>query len=635
MQPLLDRIQSPKALHKMDLPTLERLAAECRERIIATTSKRGGHLASNLGMVELSLAIAKVFDFDAEKARIIFDVGHQCYTWKLLTGRAEAFDTLRSKGGLSGFPKREESAFDYFNTGHSSTSISACLGFARADALRGKKRHNMAVIGDGAMTGGMAFEAMNDAGQGQDDVLIILNDNQMSIDENVGGLSKHLGRIRVAPWYQKLKLRAKEALLHLPLFGKPLYRMFQALKQQARQWQRESGSFFESLGLRYYGPVDGHDLDALIVHLRAMEHYQGPKLLHVLSQKGQGYPYAVEAPEAYHGVGRFEPSEGHQAKPQASFTSLAGTLLLKEAQADDRVIAITAAMMQGTGLEAFAKAFPERFFDVGIAEQHAVTFAAAMAASGMRAYLALYSTFMQRAMDQIIHDVFLQNLPVTFLLDHAGVVSDDGETHQGHFDLGLLSALPNLRIYSPADAKDLALAFEASAKAEGPVFIRYPKEPLPAPLPLADADRHLDQLRCLRQGKDLCLICHGVMAHAGLAAAERLANCQVEAGIYSAISSKLYKNDAMIEAAKQAGHCVFIDEVAPARDLRTQSLEVLMEASTAAVQFHSLGIRDCLAGQAKRYERLAAEGLDVDGIVRACLEALKRTDPRVLDEETG
>ena len=627
-QDILHTINCPADVKKLSVQEIKELSAQCRQEIIATVSKNGGHLASNLGVVELTLALAKVFDFEEGRDRLIFDVGHQCYTWKLITGRREAFAGLRQENGISGFPKREESPYDFFNTGHSSTSISAALGYARADRIRQQSgRKNIALIGDGAMTGGMAFEALNDAGQRGDPILVILNDNEMSIDGNVGGLSRYLEDLRISNGYRHFKKVVKARMDRHPQKSAKLMRWLENIKGRARLVGRQSGAFFEELGFRYYGPVDGHDLDSLIRHLRACREREDPVLLHVLTCKGLGYRQAEDEPSKYHGVAPFLISKGVQPKSggTSSFTQLAGRYLLEKAEADQRIVAISAAMTSGCGLSAFAQKLPERFFDVGISEQHAATLAAGLAAGGLRPVLALYSTFLQRAVDQVLHDICLQNLPVTILLDHAGLVSHDGETHQGIYDLALLGSLPNLELLAPADAADVEACLDYALSRNGPTVLRYPKDSAPEALPFI-GQRSLFGLRKLREGKDLNILAYGATAEACLEAAEILLNSSYSSAVYSYISGKNIHLRDMIGEEFQSRPLILVTE-----GVRVQSPSLTLVDEylheTPELRLKLIAVEDCLAPQGSRKELLERESLSAAGIARKVLDWLARQLP--------
>ncbi len=470
----LSKINSPEDLKKLKDHEINLLAKEIRRYLIDSVSKTGGHLASNLGVVELTLALHTVFDTTRDK--IVWDVGHQSYIHKILTGRRDRFDTLRQYKGLSGFPKRKESQHDHFDTGHSSTSISAALGMAAVRDLKKEKHSIISVIGDGALTGGMAFEALNHAGQCKKNIIVVLNDNEMSISPNVGGMSDYLSKIRTMPIYSKFKDDVGNLIGNIPAIGKSMVRTAEKAKD-AIKYFIVPGVLFEELGFTYIGPVDGHNYSALCRAMKQCRNISGPVFLHVLTKKGKGYSLAEAFPDEYHGVSPFKVDSGKPlvSSVKTSYSEIAGRALTKCAEGDERIIAITAAMPSGTGLTGFAKRFPSRFFDVGIAEQHAVTFAAGAAAAGYRPVFAVYSTFLQRGFDQVIHDVCIQNLPVVFLIDRAGLVGNDGETHHGTYDISFLACIPNLTILSPANGQELRKMIEFAVVQEGPVAIRYPR----------------------------------------------------------------------------------------------------------------------------------------------------------------
>jgi len=499
---ILDRVQEPGDLKDLSLDEMKELAREIRREIINTVAVNGGHLASSLGVVELTLAWHAVFDSPTD--RIIWDVGHQSYAHKIITGRKDRFCTIRQLDGLSGFPKRSESCHDPFDTGHSGTSISAAVGLAEAARISGNPGRITAVIGDGAMTGGMAFEAINHAGHMKTDMLVILNDNEMSIDDNVGALSAYLDRIRTGSMYMRTKNRVKSLLGRVPVLGSVAVRAAEKLKAGFK-YLFISGIVFEELGFTYLGPVDGHDLESLMDHLRRAGTRPGPVLLHVITEKGKGYSFAEKSPEVFHGVGEFNISSGVPVvKPGRTFTRAFSDILVQLAGEDPRVCAITAAMARGTGLEAFRQKYPERFFDVGIAEQHAVTLAAGLAAGGMVPVVAIYATFMQRAADQLIHDVCMQNLPVVFCVDRAGLVGADGETHQGIFDLGMFRGIPNLEILMPSDETSLREMLVYALNRGGPVMIRYPRDYIEEAI--GEIRQRMGRLTRLREGADVCLL---------------------------------------------------------------------------------------------------------------------------------
>ncbi|MBE0449590.1 MAG: 1-deoxy-D-xylulose-5-phosphate synthase [Clostridia bacterium] len=474
MYKYLDAIKGPEDLKKLTVEELKVLAYEVRLFLIDTVSKTGGHLASNLGVVELTIALHYVFDSPVD--HIIWDVSHQAYVHKILTGRQAGFETLRQLGGMSGFVKRAESEHDKFDTGHSSTSISAGVGVSIARDLKGENFDVVAVIGDGAMTGGMAFEAMNHLGHSNTNMKIILNDNEMSISKNVGGLSRALNKLRTTQGYYSIKGKTKVKLSKFPSVGEPLVRLISKAKGGLKYFLVNQGQFFEDLGLTYIGPVDGHDLGALIDHLIMVKKAKDPVVLHVVTQKGKGYGFSEQRPYLYHGVGKFNPQNPIVEKTKTDYSQLFGDTLVDIGEKYDHVVAISAAMIDGTGLTGFCKRFPNRTFDVGIAEQHAVTMAAGLMTQGIKPFVAIYSTFLQRAYDQVLHDVCIQNLPVVFCIDRAGIVGNDGETHHGLFDISYLNAIPNMMLLSPKDGEELEYMMRYAAEYnEGPIAIRYPR----------------------------------------------------------------------------------------------------------------------------------------------------------------
>ena len=471
---LLDSIQKANDIKKIKEKDLDSLAAEIRQFLIEKISVSGGHLGSNLGAVELTMALHLALNLPEDK--IIWDVGHQSYTHKILTGRREGFETLRKFGGMSGFPKRKESDCDSFDTGHSSTSISAGLGLAQARDLLGERHTVVSVIGDGSLTGGMAYEALNNAAHLDTNFIVILNDNNMSISENVGGVSTYLNSIRTDAKYLDLKDSIYYRLLEMPKYGQAIVKKIQNAKNGIKQLMIP-GMFFEDMGIKYLGPVDGHDIKALRRVITEAKRVKGAVIIHVITQKGRGYTPAERHPARFHGAEPFDIETGIPKNPhtKANYTDVFATVMNKMAEKNDKLVAITAAMPDGTGLKRFRNRYPERFFDVGIAEEHAVTFAAGLAAGGLRPVVAIYSSFLQRAYDQILHDVCIQNLPVTFAIDRAGLVGSDGETHQGIFDFSFLSSIPNMHIMAPKNKWELADMMKYAVSFEGPIAIRYPR----------------------------------------------------------------------------------------------------------------------------------------------------------------
>lgn len=530
---ILDTIDSPSDLKNLKVPQLEELAGEIREILVNTVAENGGHLAANLGVVELTLALHHVLDTPRDK--IIWDVGHQCYTHKVITGRKNEIHTLRRFKGLSGFPKVEESIYDVFNTGHSSTSISAALGMALARDLQRERFRIVAVIGDGALTGGMAFEALNHAGHQGCDLTVVLNDNEMSISRNVGALSTYLSNLRSDPAYFRRKAEIESWVQRIPGIGPNIVRVAEKLKDSLK-YLIVPGMLFEELGFTYIGPIDGHNLQDLITVLGKTGGMKGPVLIHVITQKGKGYEPALAKPDEFHGIGPFNVDTGLPLKPASvTYTQVFGDFMVQRASQDPRVVAITAAMTSGTGLSDFARRFPDRFFDVGICEQHAVTLAAGMARMGLRPVVAIYSTFLQRAYDQIVHDVCLQNLPVVFAVDRAGLVGEDGPTHHGVFDLSYLRHIPNLVVMAPSDENELADMLYSAFSYDMPVAVRYPRGSGEGVGVKKERKLiHLPQARIIREGRNMLFLGIGRGVGLALRAAEILQEQGIEASVVDA-----------------------------------------------------------------------------------------------------
>lgn len=471
---LLDKIEHPKDIKKLSIDELSVLCEEIRALIISTVSENGGHLASNLGVVELTVAMHYVFDLPYDS--IVFDVGHQCYTHKILSGRQKRLCSIRKKDGLSGFPRRDESEFDSFGAGHSSTSISAAFGIAKAKSIKGDSSHTVAVIGDGSFTGGLAFEGMNNAGRFKKNFIVVLNDNKMSISKNVGAVARYLNSIRVNPKYLRAKWGLEKILNKVPLIGKPIVNLLTRMKDNFKKRAIKSNNLFENFGFLYYGPIDGHDMEELINTFKAAKEVTRPVLIHAVTVKGKGYGYAEKDPKNYHGIGKFDVDSGEPLSHSTSYSDIFGKCLCHLATKNKDICAITAAMTMGTGLTEFSHKFKDRFFDVGIAEEHAVTFGAGLASQGMIPVFAVYSTFLQRAYDQLIHDVSLQKLHLVLGVDRAGIVGEDGETHQGVFDVSMLNSIPNTTCYSPCYFDELAGCMEQGiTRDKNLVAIRYPR----------------------------------------------------------------------------------------------------------------------------------------------------------------
>ena len=532
MSGYLDRINEANDIKKIEPEAYDALASEIRSFIIESVSEHGGHLASNLGVVELTMALHLCMDFPNDK--LIWDVGHQAYTHKLLTGRKEDFSGLRTFGGMSGFPKHKESPCDAFDTGHSSTSISAALGYARARDLKGEDRTVVAVIGDGSLTGGMAYEALNNVSHLKSNMIIVLNDNKMSISENVGGLSKHLTALRTRESYMDFKMDVEKKLKQIPHVGDSVARSVKKSKDSIRQLFVKGG-FFEDFGIKYIGPIDGHDIKEMVRVLNALKRLNEPVVMHVVTQKGRGYVPAEQNPSAFHGVGSFDIATGESlASKSLTYTSVFSKTICRLGKADPDVVTICAAMPDGTGLTAFKKHFPGRFFDVGIAEQHAVTFAAGLAAGGMHPFVAVYSSFLQRAYDQIIHDVCIQNLPVVFCVDRAGLVGADGETHQGIFDLSYLSMIPNMTVCAPKNKYELYDMLYFAYQYHGPIAIRYPRGSAYEGFKNMRPPIEYGKSELMFEGEKIALVAVGSMVQTAVQVREKLLDKGINATVVNA-----------------------------------------------------------------------------------------------------
>lgn len=610
---LLETINSPADVKALSLEQLKQLAEEIRQLLISVISKTGGHLAPNLGVVELTLALHRVFT--TPKDKIVFDVGHQSYIHKIITGRREKFSTLRQYGGLSGFPKRSESEHDAFGTGHSSTSISAALGMAVARDLQGEDYNVIAVIGDGSMTGGMAFEALNNAGTLHKKMIVVLNDNEMSISKNVGAMSEYLYQLRTGETYNKIKHDIEGWLKNME-FGTDVLKAIRRLKGSVKYLMVPT-SIFEELGFTYLGPIDGHDLQGLTEVLQAAKKIDGPVLVHVLTKKGKGYKPAEESPNKFHGTGPFDIATGKKiANPNApiTYTEVFGRTLTELANADKDIIGITAAMPDGTGMSTFAKAHPERCFDVGIAEQHAVTSAAGAAAVGLKPVAAIYSTFLQRAYDSVLHDICMQRLHVTLCLDRAGLVGDDGYTHHGVFDYAYLRSMPEMTIMAPKDENELRHMLKTAVDFDGPVSVRYPRgsgvgvsitEPMHS-LPIGKAE-------VLREGKDVCLWAIGSMVQSALQAADKLAEQGISAGVVNMRFAKPLDEELLLEHAAQYGKIVTLEEGVLQGGVGSAVLETLNAAKMLQkCQVLTLGIPDEFVLHGDKKLLFKDLGLDVE-----------------------
>ena len=624
--PLLDTIVAPLQVAGFKDEDLAKLAAELRQRIIDVVSRNGGHLAPSLGVVELTLALLATFD--AGDDRIIWDVGHQSYAYKLLTGRNEVFDSLRKLGGIAGFPRRDESPYDHFGVGHSSTSISAALGMAVARDYLQQKHHVVAVIGDGSLTGGEAFEGLNLAGHMGRRLIVVLNDNEISISPNVGALSCFLSRTLSRRWVRQMRKDVLSFLRSVPLVGHKL-----ATYAMRGEWSFKSfftpGMLFEAFRFTYIGPVDGHDIPALKRHLQmAAAVEDGPVLLHVRTRKGKGYAPAEKDPTHFHGVGHFSPETGKAVPPSVpappSYTSIFGKTLVELAKEDSRIMAITAAMIEGTGTQLFQQQFPDRFTDVGICEQHAVTFAAGMASQGLRPVVAIYSTFLQRAYDQIVHDVCLQRLPVTFCIDRAGLVGEDGATHHGVFDMAYLRHIPAMRLVIPRDENMLRHCLKTALACDGPCALRIPRG-AGVGVELTDAPRILPegQGEVLREGADVAIIAVGSCVHPALAAAEELAGEGIECLVFDAIWLKPLPEAQLHELAGRFSTILLVEEGVRAGGFSSAVLECWSDAGCLHGQrIRRLGIGDAFVEHGSQKELRRLVGLDASHIAENVRELL-------------
>ncbi|MEW8561104.1 MAG: 1-deoxy-D-xylulose-5-phosphate synthase [Candidatus Thiodiazotropha sp.] len=620
--PILSKVKLPRELRQLDQAKLRPLAAEMRRFLIESVSQTGGHLAAGLGVVELTIALHYVFNTPYD--RLVWDVGHQAYPHKILTGRWERMATLRQKGGLSGFPKRSESEYDTFGTGHSSTSIGAALGMAVAAKQKGEKRNVVAIIGDGAMGAGMAFEALNQAGALDQDLLVILNDNDMSISKPVGGFSNHLARLLSGKVYTSMREGGKTALSHLPHQVSDLV----GRAEEHMKGMVMPGTLFEEMGFNYIGPIDGHDFDTLVATLQNMRNMTGPRLLHVVTQKGRGYSHAERDPCVYHGVTPFDPDTGKMEKSSAgkSYTQVFSDWLCATAAEDERLVAITPAMCEGSGMVEYAKRYPGRYFDVGIAEQHALTFAAGLACEGTKPVVAIYSTFLQRAYDQLIHDVSLQDLDVTLAVDRAGQVGADGATHAGSFDLSYARLIPNMVIMAPGDEQECHRLLQTAYDHQGPALVRYPRGSGPgvdvdasvrAPLPIGEGE-----LR--RKGSGVAILVFGSLLATAHRVADHMGASLANMRFIKPLDSKLIDQLA-------ASHQILVTlEENVVMGGAGSAVNEYLTASGQQMRVLNLGLPDRYLDHASHQEQLAEAGLDFDGIVAAIERVNRETKLQVV-----
>ncbi|MGK7345895.1 MAG: 1-deoxy-D-xylulose-5-phosphate synthase [Candidatus Nitrospinota bacterium M3_3B_026] len=622
---ILERIEGPEDIKSLPVSALPELAREVRARIIDVVSRSGGHLASSLGVVELTIALHYVYDLPGDK--IVWDVGHQCYAHKILTGRNKTFDTLRKAGGVSGFPSREESLYDCFNTGHAGTSISAALGLARARDHQGGDNDVIAVIGDGSLTAGLAFEGLNHAGATHTGLTVVLNDNKMSISRNVGALSQHLNRIITGKWYTKIR----DEFDHIvnALAGGQVAQFTRRFEEAVKS-VIVPGRLFEDLGYKYVGPIDGHEIEYLVETFQAVRELKGPRLVHVVTTKGKGYPPAEEKAPYFHGVAPFHPETGDKVNGSSgvTYTDVFSETLMDLAADDERIAAITAAMPQGTGLDGFASAYPDRFYDVGIAEQHGATFAAGLAAEGMKPVVAVYSTFLQRVFDQIVHDVCLMNLDVTFAVDRAGIVGEDGVTHQGLFDLSYLRLAPNMIVMAPKDGLELRRMLKTALDYPGPAALRYPRGAAARverpekvePLPVGKAE-------VLREGDDLCIMAVGSMVLPALEAAERLGADGLSVAVVNARFVKPIDEKIIEKMARSCGLLLTVEENVLAGGFGSAVLEAVESMGLSRAAVRRLGVPDVFVSHGSQAGKRRELRLDAGGIERTARELLAGEKP--------
>lgn len=630
MSGLLEKINNPSDLKKLSLDELSLLAQEVRGTIVKTVSLSGGHLASSLGAVELIIGIH--YSLNAPEDIIIWDVGHQAYAHKLLTGRRDRFSSLRQLGGLSGFPNKYESEFDVFTTGHGSTSISCALGMAAARDLENKLHRVVAVIGDASLGGGMAFEALNHAGHLRKKILVILNDNEMSISRSVGALSKYLNRIITAPAYNKIRKDIENLLKRVPRFGFRVIRSAKRLEEGLKNLL-VPGMFFEELGFRYFGPIDGHDIHAIVSTLKNIIDMDTPVLLHLVTKKGKGYSYAEDVPERFHGVSSFDVATGknlpsqkeEKPDPQKGFTDVFSEIVIDAAEVDERIVTITAAMPEGTGLDRFSRLFPGRFFDVGMAEQHAVGFAAGLARAGLKPVVAIYSTFLQRSYDQIIHDVCLQNLNVTFMLDRSGLVGEDGPTHHGVFDIAYLRHMPNMVAMAPRDEEELKEMFKFSLSySAGPIAIRYPRGASYCCGSRVDvtakwrtssaATIDLGKAELLKEGKDVTILGIGYMSLVSLKAAELLLSEGVDCEVINARFIKPLDLELILNSVLKTRRLFTVEEGVANGGFGSFVLESIVDKVSKNVTIKTIGLPDRFIEHGKRDILLDKCGLSAEKI---------------------
>lgn len=618
----LEHINLPEDLKKLSIPQLNILSEEIRRLIIEVVSRTGGHLSSSLGVVELTIAIHYVFDTPFDK--IIWDVGHQCYAHKILTGRKDRFHTLRQDNGISGFPSRQESIYDVFNTGHASNSISIAVGLSEAKKRLREDFKIVAVIGDGSLTGGMSFEGLNHAGHLKSDIIVILNDNEMSISKNIGALSSYLNRIMSGELVNKTREEIKNKLKNLPALGERVYKIAKHLEESIKGLITP-GILFEELGFQYFGPIDGHNLTYLIETLKNIKKLKGPILIHIVTKKGKGYTYAEDDPSRFHGVSTFEIETGNSSKTGSkTYTDIFGDTIIQIAKHDDRVVAITAAMGLGTGLDKFSKIFPDRFYDIGIAEEHGVTFAAALALKGLRPFVAIYSTFLQRAYDQIILDVCLQNLPVIFAVDRSGIVGQDGPTHHGVFDLSYFRHIPNMVLMSPKDENELRHMLYSAYKYKKPVAVRYPRgEAIGINLDRDFCELPFGKWEILKEGDDIAIIATGNTVIPSLEASRLLEKEGIKAMVVNGRFIKPMDKEMLFEVASRVKKILTVEENTVIGGFGAGILEALSEEGII-IPVKLMGIPDKFLTHGAQNTLRQSIGLNKEGIAKKVLDWLRK-----------
>jgi len=615
---ILEGTNGPEDIRCLELEQLDILAGEIRQMMLEVVSRNGGHLAPSLGAVELALAIHYVFDTPRDK--VIWDVGHQAYAHKIITGRRDAFHTLRKMGGISGFPKRQESMYDVFGAGHSSTSISAAAGIADARCLNEDHFKVVAVIGDGSMASGMAFEALNWSGEREKDLIVIVNDNEMSISPNVGAMSSYLNRVMTGQQITRLRARIHDFLKTVPGVGEQMIKFARKAEESLKGFV-VPGMLFEELGFKYIGPLEGHRLDHLIKNLQNVRAMDRPVLVHVITKKGKGYRFAEEDPARFHGIGPFDIATGEPVpakRPRRSYTEVFGQTVLELARENPAIVTITAAMMSGTGLDQFAREMPDRFYDVGIAEQHGVTFAAGLATEGFVPVVALYSTFLQRAYDQVLHDVCLQKLPVVFALDRGGIVGDDGPTHHGLFDYAYLRSIPNIVVMAPKDENELRHMLKTAVECGDPASIRYPRGGgVGAVLDERPETLEIGKAEVVREGADVAIIAIGSSVYPSLDAAEMLAGEKIEATVVNSRFVKPLDRDLLCGIASSCKRVVTVEEHVLMGGFGSAVLELFEEEGLSGVTVKRVGIGDTFVEHGTQAELRRIQGIDAQGIAQA------------------